>query len=76
MLINVSASVTLKETEMRERILTENEKQAIKEFLETGKSSVIVRMARYRGKKFLPILRSEIDLLDKFLAQKEVGTRD
>lgn len=50
---------------MRERILTESEKKALEEFLENGKSSVIIRMLRYRARKFLPILIEEIVLLEQ-----------
>jgi len=52
---------------MRMRILTESETKAIKEFLEHGKSDIIVRMVRYRARKSLETLKEEIALLETFL---------
>ena len=50
---------------MRQRLLTETERKEIEEFLEGKKSSTIIRMLKYRAKKFLPIIKEEIELLEK-----------
>ena len=52
---------------MRMRILTETETKAVKDFLEHGKSDIVVRMVRYRAKKSLETLKAEIALLETFL---------
>jgi DNA-binding CsgD family transcriptional regulator len=50
---------------MKQRILTDREREEIKAFLAGKKSSTIVRMLKYRAKKFLPIIKEEIELLEK-----------
>ena len=52
---------------MKQQILTETEKQELKKYLESGKSSTIIRMLRYRAKKFLPQIKDEITLLEKIV---------
>ncbi|UCH37737.1 MAG: hypothetical protein JSV76_00725 [Candidatus Bathyarchaeota archaeon] len=52
---------------MHERILTQREKDAIRVYLETGQSSGFVYVLRHRTKKFLPILKAEIELLEQFV---------
>jgi len=55
---------------MHERILTKREIEAIKEYLKTRKGSAFIYTLRHRAKKFLPKIKDEVELLEKFL-QKE-----
>ena len=52
---------------VREYILTDAEKEAIGKFLKDGKGSNVIRVLRYRAKKFLPVIEKEVDLLRKLL---------
>jgi hypothetical protein len=54
---------------MRQRILTERERREIEAFLEGKKKSTIIRMLKYRAKKFLPTIKEEIELLETLLEQ-------
>jgi hypothetical protein len=69
--MNVSTIVTHKVEQMKQRILTNLEKGEIKSFLGGKKSSTIIRMLKYRAKKFLPIIREDIRLLEMLLEKKE-----
>ena len=50
---------------MRQRILTERERKEIETFLAGKESSTIIRMLKYRAKKFLPTIKEEVKLLEK-----------
>jgi len=52
---------------MRQKILTEREKQAIKDYLEKGDTSQVIYNLRARARKFLPVIQNEVDLLKKLL---------
>jgi len=52
---------------MRQRILTETERKEVEAFIEGKKSTTIIRMLKYRAKKFLLIIKEEINLLEKLL---------
>jgi hypothetical protein len=58
---------------VRQKILTTAEKKAIQVFLTDGKSSTMVNMIRYRSKKFLPIFKEEIALLETFLEKAQTN---
>ena len=55
---------------MREYILTEQEKQIIKKFLETGEKLEGFRMLLSRAKK-IQAINADLDLIKKFLAKVE-----
>jgi hypothetical protein len=55
---------------MKQYILTELEKEELRKFLKGGKSSTIIRMLKYRAKKFLPEIKEEILLLEHLLEEK------
>ena len=55
---------------MRQRILTDRERREIEEFLAGTKSSTMIRMLKYRAKKFLPVIKEEIMLLEKLKNKK------
>jgi len=55
---------------MRQRILTVTERNEIEAFLAGKKSSTIIRMLKYRSKKFLPIIKEEIMLLEELKNKK------
>jgi len=52
---------------MRQKILTEREKQAINKYLEKGETSQVIYNLRVRAKKFLPVIEKEVDLLKRLL---------
>jgi len=52
---------------MFQRILTKLEREEIARYLETGKSSQVIRSLRHRAKKFLPVIEKDIELLKKLL---------
>ena len=53
---------------MRQRILTDRERQHIEKWLEGEKTKgKFHEMLKYRGKKFLPKLREELDLVNRFI---------
>jgi len=52
---------------MRQRILTDRERKEIEAFLAGKESSTIIRMLKYRAKKFLPSIKEEIILLEKLV---------
>jgi len=52
---------------MFQRILTELERNEIARYLETGKSSQIIRNLRHRARKFLPLIEKDVDLLKELL---------
>jgi len=52
---------------MHERILTNKEKEAIKEYLKNGQGSAFVYTLKWRAKKFLPIFKEETALIESFL---------
>jgi len=55
---------------MRQRILTDREGKEIEAFLAGKESSTIIRMLKYRAKKYLPIIKEEIYLLEKLLDER------
>ena len=55
---------------MRQRILTDRERKEIYAFLAGKENSTIIRMLKYRAKKFLPIIKEEIVLLEKILDER------
>ena len=56
---------------MRQRILTETERKEIEAFLDGKKSTTIIRMLKYRAKKFLPAIKEEIKLLENLTEKME-----
>lgn len=58
---------------MRQRILTKKERREIEEFLAGKKSTIIIRMLKYRAKKFLPIIKEEIDLLEHLVEKQKIA---
>jgi len=53
---------------MRQRILTNRERQHIEKWLKGEKTKgKFHEMLKYRGKKFLPKLATEIELIEDFL---------
>ena len=51
------------------RILTEIERKRIKAYLrQDGEKAVPVRIIASRAKKFMPAIRSDLELLEKLLA--------
>lgn len=56
--------------ELHERILTEKEREAIKEYLKSGQGSGFIYTLRHRARKFLPIFKGEIALMEEFLAHQ------
>jgi len=66
----VSTVVTSQVCRMRQRILTVTERNEIEAFLAGKKSSTIIRMLKYRSKKFLPIIKEEIMLLEELKNKK------
>ena len=52
---------------MRQRILTDRERKEVEAFLAGRESSTIIRMLKYRAKKYLPNIKKEIELLENLL---------
>ncbi|MCW3997386.1 MAG: hypothetical protein NWF10_02315 [Candidatus Bathyarchaeota archaeon] len=54
---------------MKQRILTERERKEIRAFFGGKKSTTIIRMLKYRAKKFLPIIKEDIKSLETLLTK-------
>jgi hypothetical protein len=53
---------------MRQKILTDRERQHIQKWLQDEKTKgKFHEMLKYRGKKFLPKLSDDLELLQKFI---------
>jgi hypothetical protein len=52
---------------LHERILTQREKQEIDNYLKSRQGSAFVYTLRHRARKFLPTIKEEIEILEKFL---------
>jgi len=52
---------------MREYILTENERQAIKQYLKDEKATNLIYVLRHRAEKSLKQLRADSELLSKLV---------
>ena len=56
---------------MRQRILTDREREVLEAYLKDGKPSGLTRTLKYRAKRFLPSLKEEVTLLDQLLEKSQ-----
>ena len=52
---------------MRERILTEREREAIKKYLKDKKGSNLINVTKYRTRKFLKGFKEDVALLEALI---------
>ncbi len=58
------------------RVLTDVERRRIKSYLKAdGEKETPVRMIAYRAKRYMPIIRSDLDLLEKLLRTYTTETK-
>ena len=56
---------------MKQRILTDRERKEIEAYIVGKKSSTIIRMLKYRAKKYLTNIKKEIELLETIIEKKD-----